>query len=395
MMVKTICFGFDGICADMSFFISDLPRYRSELLIQYPWLQEIFDLLIDQGEDCELQFESTKFGFETFFDCIFKLGEISSKKTTHVGANSAIEAVTAFNLLRDPVYPIDLTKIYFLGNYSPSIFQKLPKEQRIPSIFLEYANQVKTSYIPISIIIPYKGRRGIISFGGIPSLRRIETLNTYMKTIATTTQELDPDFMALLGTTNVFATTTNFDDFNLLDPFLNLRCAGIDLGGTVGWDYNRLNRFYQMLDNVKIIMGNDSEFKSLYEFKFGEPCNASDPLTIYKVVNKLRKEDQIAICHTKNYQFIVGLESADKELIKDCMRFANKATVVKTILNTFPTAKQIEETPLEESSFELPDLLEQTAMITKSNEYEIKNPVGLGDVWTCTLLLGLLSQNVL
>ena len=395
MAPKTICFGFDGICVDMSFFISDLPKYRAELLIQYPWLQPIFDLLVDQGEDCELQFESTKFGFETFSDCIFKLGEISSKKTTHIGANSAIEVVTAYNLLKDPVYPIEMTKVYFLGNYSPDVFQKLPKEQRIPSIFLEYANPIKTSYIPISIIIPYKGRRGIISFGGTPSLRRIESLTTYMKTIAATAQELDPDFMALLGTTNVFATTTDFEDFDLLNPFLNLRCTGIDLGGTVGWNYELLSRFYQMLDNVKIIMGNDSEFKSLYEFKFGESCNASDPLTIYKIVNKLRKEDQIAICHTKNYQFIIGLESADKELIKDCMRFANKAPVVKTMLNTFPTAKQVEETSLEENSFELPDILEKTAIITRSYEYEIKNPVGLGDVWTCTLFLGLLSQNIL
>jgi len=395
MATKTICFGFDGICADMSFFISDLPKYRSELLIKYPWLQSTFEILIDKGEDCELQFESTKFGFETFFDCIFKLDEISSKKTTHVGANSALETVTAANLLKDPIYPIDMTKAYFLGNYSPDIFKKLPKEQRIPSIFLEYANQIRTSHIPISIIIPYKGRRGIISFGGIPNIRRVETLTTYMKNIVATTQELDPDFMALLGTTNVYATTTDFEDFNLLDPFINLRCAGIDLGGTVGWDYDRLKRFYEMLENVKIIMGNEAEFKNLFEFKFGETVSASDPLSIYKMVNKLRKEDQIAICHTKNYQFIIGFESADKELIKDCMQFANKATVAKAVLNTFPTAKQIEEISLEESSFTIPDILEKTAIITRSYEYEIKNPVGLGDVWTCTLFLGLLSQNIL
>jgi hypothetical protein len=28
MAPKTICFGFDGICADMSFYISDLPKHQ-------------------------------------------------------------------------------------------------------------------------------------------------------------------------------------------------------------------------------------------------------------------------------------------------------------------------------------------------------------------------------
>ena len=124
MTPKKICFGFDGICADMSFFIEDLPKYQADLLIKYPWLRPIFDLLIQKGEDCELQFESTNFGFETFSDCIFKLTEISQKQTTHVGANSAIETVTASNLLKDLVYPIDAAKVYFLGNYSNDVFQE-------------------------------------------------------------------------------------------------------------------------------------------------------------------------------------------------------------------------------------------------------------------------------
>lgn len=395
MTPKKICFGFDGICADMSFFIEDLPKYQADLLIKYPWLRPIFDLLIQKGEDCELQFESTNFGFETFSDCIFKLTEISQKQTTHVGANSAIETVTASNLLKDLVYPIDAAKVYFLGNYSNDVFQKLPKEQRIPPGFLEYANVVKTSHIPISIIIPYNEKRGIISFGGIPSIRRVESLTTYMKNIAVTAKKLNPDFMSILGTTNVFATTPNPDAFKLLDPFLNLKCAGIDLGGTVNWEYDRLKRFYQIISNAKIIMGNAEEFKSWYQFRFGESINASDPLTIYKLVNKLRKEPQIAICHTKNYQFVLGLESANKDIIKDCMNFANKATVVKSTHNTFPTAKQIAEAELKENTFQLPDVLEKDAIITRSIDYKIKNPVGLGDVWSCTFILGLLSQNIL
>jgi len=394
MALKKICFGFDGICVDMSFFISDLPKYQSELFIKYPWLRPVFTLLI-KGEDCELQFESTNFGFETFFDCIFTLNQLSQKKTTHVGANSAIETVTAFNLMRDLAYPIDNAKVYFLGNYSNDVFQKLPKEQRIPSVFLEYANAVKTSHIPISIILPYNEKRGIISFGGLPSIRRIETLTTYLKNIAVTTKKMNPDFMSILGTTNVFATTSNYEEFKLLDPFLNLKCVGIDLGGTVSWDHDRLARFYQIISNAKIVMGNAEEFKSWYQFKFGDSIEGSDPLTVYKLVNKLRKETQIAVCHTKNYQFVLGLESANKEVIKDCMKFANKATVVKSTLNAFPTAKQIAEAELKETTFKLPEVLEKDAIITRSIDYKIKNPVGLGDVWSCSFILGLLSQNIL
>ncbi|HUY01388.1 MAG TPA: hypothetical protein VMV49_17635 [Candidatus Deferrimicrobium sp.] len=395
MATKTICFGFDGICVDMSFIIRDLLKHRNELRIKYPFLDPIFNLLLsEKPEDCELQFESTKFGFETFFDCIFTLNELTSQKTTRVGANSAIETVTAINLLKDPIYPIDYTKIYFLGNYSTEISQKLPKEQRIPSIFLEHANFVKTSYIPISIIIPYGERRGIISFGGIPNIRRIESLNPYMKNIISIVNKLNPDLMAILGTTNVYATTENFEDFKLLDPFLNLRYSLVDLGGTVGWSYQRLKEFYQVLEKAKIIIGNDEEFKSWYNFKFGKSIQDSDPTTIYKIVNALRKKDQIAICHTQYYQFVVGMEEK-KETIRDCMKFANKATVVKTNINAFPTAKQIEEAQLKEKSFQLPEILEANAIVARSIDQEITNPVGLGDVWSCTFCIGLLSQNIL
>jgi hypothetical protein len=395
LVTKTICFGFDGICVDMSFIIGDLPKYRNELRIKYPFLDPIFNLLLsEKPEDCELQFESTKFGFETFFDCIFTLNELSPQKTTRVGANSAIETVTAVNLLKDPVYPIDYTKIFYLANYSKEISQKLPKEQRIPSIFLEYANFIKTSYIPISIIIPYEKRRGIISFGGIPNIRRVESLRPYMKNLVSTVNKLNPDIMAILGATNVYATTENFDDFKLLDPFLSLRCSLVDLGGTVGWSYQRLKEFYRILDKAKIIMGNDEEFKSWYNFKFGKNIQESDPATLYKIVNALRNKDQIAVCHTQYYQFVLGMEEK-KETIRDCMKFANKAAVVKTNMDSFPTARQIEEVQLKEKSFKLPEILEANAIIARSIDQEITNPVGLGDVWSCTFCIGLLSQNIL
>ncbi|MHA1650354.1 MAG: hypothetical protein ACTSYB_09175 [Candidatus Helarchaeota archaeon] len=396
MPPRTICFGFDGICCDMSFFIPELPKYKSELCIKYPFLKPILELLLaERPEDCELQLESTGFGFETFFDCIYSLSEISSQKTTHIGANTAIETVTAINLLKDPAYPIDFTKVYFLGNYNSDIFRKLPKDQRIDSVYLEYANYVKTSYIPISIIIPYREKRGIISFGGIPSIRRIESLRPYLKKLSSIIQKLNPDLMALLGMTNVFATTEDFNDFKLVDPFLELRYSLIDLGGTISWEYNRLEQFYQMVEKAKIVIGNDEEFRSWYNFKYGESITAHDPLTLYKMTNKLRKKDQILVCHTKSYQFVLGLESTDEETVKDCMNFANKATVIKTDLNTFPTAKEVQEVSLQENTIPLPELLVANAIVTRSIDKKIINPVGLGDIWSCTFILGLLSQNLL
>ncbi|NVM53718.1 MAG: hypothetical protein HWN66_08445 [Candidatus Helarchaeota archaeon] len=395
MPPKTICFGFDGICADLSFILPELPKYRSELLIKYPFLEPVFDILLaEQPEDCELQFESTEFGFETFFDCIFTLSEVAQKKLTHIGANSAIETVTAHNLLRDPVYPIDYTRVYYLGNYSAEVSQKLPKEQRIASTLLEYAEQVKTSYIPISIIIPYKEKRGIISFGGLPAIRRVESLKPYLKNLIPVVKKLDPDLMAILGVTNVFATTTDYSDFNLLDPFFNLRCSVIDLGGTVGWGDERLKHLYQVLDKAKIIMGNDDEFKAWYNFKFGKSIRDSDPLTMYKIVKALRNENQIAVCHTRYYQFVLGIDD-NKDTVRDCMNFANRATVVKTNLNAFPTAKQVVEMPLKERSLTLPAELEANTIVTRSMDEEITNPVGLGDIWTCSFNLGLLSRNIL
>jgi uncharacterized Fe-S cluster-containing MiaB family protein len=110
---------------------------------------------------------------------------------------------------------------------------------------------------------------------------------------------------------------------------------------------------------------------------------------------KLRKRDQILVCHTKVYQFVIGLESANNEIIKDCMNFANKATVVKTNLDAFPTAKQVQDATLTQNSLELPELLESSAIVTRSIDQKIANPVGLGDVWSCTFCLGLLSQNIL
>ncbi|NVM31681.1 MAG: hypothetical protein HWN65_22780 [Candidatus Helarchaeota archaeon] len=395
MATKTICFGFDGITVDTSFIIPDLPKYSSELIIKYPFLEPIFKLLLaEQPEDCELQFESTEFGFETFFDCIFALGEICQEKTTYIGANAAIETSTAMNLLKDPVDPIDYTKVYFLGNYSEEVSQKLPKAQRIASVFLEHANIVKTSYIPISIIIPYKERRGIISFGGIPAIRRVESLRTYLRNLVDIVNKINPDFMSMVGINNVFATTTDYDDFKLFDPFLNLQYSSVDLGGTVGWGYDRLRHVYQVLDKAKMVIGNDDEFKAWYNFKFRENIHDLDPLTIFKMVSKLRREDQIAVCHTQYYQFVMGFDE-NKEVVRDCMNFANKATVVKTEMNEFPTARQVKETSLIKKSITLPALLEANAIATRSIDKEIINPVGLGDVWSCTFNIGLLSQNIL
>ncbi|TFG05219.1 MAG: hypothetical protein EU536_02615 [Promethearchaeota archaeon] len=395
MVANTICFGFDGICADMSFIIPNLPKYRGELLIKYPFLEPIFELLLaEPPQDCELQFENTEMGFETFFDCIFSLGEIAQKKTTHIGGNAAIETVTAINLLLDPIYPIDLARVNFLGNHSTDVTKKLPKEQQIAPRFLEYANTIKTNYIPISIIIPYRERRGIISFGGLPSLRRIESLRAYLKNMGETIGKIKPALLAILGATNVYATTTNFSDFKLLNPFLKLPNTAIDLGGTVGWSYDRLKRFYDILDDVKIVMGNDDEFRAWYNFKFNQTIQDSDPLTIFKLAEKLRKEDQIAVCHTQYYQFVLGIDS-NQDIVQDCMNFANKATVVKTELNSFPTAKQVAETDLQVKELKLPEIMETNAIVARSFDKEIANPVGLGDVWSCSFNLGLLSQKII
>ncbi|MHA1264069.1 MAG: hypothetical protein ACTSRS_02440 [Candidatus Helarchaeota archaeon] len=394
MPMKTICFGFDGICADMSFIIPDLPKYQEELIIKYPFLEPIFDLLLaEQPQDGELQFETTEMGFETFFDLIFTLNEISHQKTTRIGANAAIETVTALNLINAPVYPIKATRIYFLGNYSTEVSQKLPKEHQIFQTCLDYANQVKTSYIPISIILPYHNKRGIISFAGMPNIRRVETLRTYLQTLGGKIKDLNPDLMAIVGATNVYATTTNFDDFKLLNPFLNLRNTLIDLGGTIGWSNERLKHFYELVNHVKLVMGNDDEFRAWYNFKFNESIQSSDPLTIFKISQKLRKENQILVCHTAKYQFVIGIEE-NQDIVRDCMKFANQATVVKSEMEAFPTAEQVIQMPLKESSIHLPAILEKETIFTRSVDKEIMNPVGLGDVWTASFSLGLLSQNI-
>ncbi len=200
--------------------------------------------------------------------------------------------------------------------------------------------------------------------------------------------------MAIVGATNVFATTNEFNDFNLFDPFLRLRCSSLDLGGTVGWGYERLKRLYQMLDKAIIVVGNDDEFKAWYNFKYRENIRDSDPLTIFKMVAKLRKNNQIAICHTQYYQFVLGIEE-NKDVVRDCMNFANRAAVVKTEMNAFPTAKEVAEGPLMEKSMTLPTMLEASAIVTRSIDKEIINPVGLGDVWSCSFYIGLLSQNIL
>jgi len=352
-------------------------------------------MLLTKKSDCELQFESTQLGFESFFDCIYTLSDLAEKKTTYVGANTAIETVTAMNLLREPAYPIAPSKIYFLGNYAPEIASKIPKEQRLESLFLEHANQIKTSYIPISIIIPYKGKRGIISFAGIPAIRRVENLKAYLKNKAAVIAKMNPDLVAILGTTNVYATTENYNDFDLLTPYLHMRNSLVDLGGTIGWEFERLKRLYQILEQTKIVIGNDDEFRAWYNFKYGETIQNSDPRTLYNMTLKLRMKNQILICHTKRYQFVLGLDIADKEIVKDCMNFANKATVVKTNAKAFPTAKQITEVPLTQNKIPLPELLLANAIVTRSIDVNIQNPVGLGDVWSCTFCIGLLSQDIL
>jgi len=89
----------------------------------------------------------------------------------------------------------------------------------------------------------------------------------------------------------------------------------------------------------------------------------------------------------------LGLDN--KEIVRDCMNFANRATVVKTEINTYPTAKQVAEMPLNEKLIHLPEIIEAEAAVTRSIDKEITNPVGLGDLWSCSFNLGLLSQNVL
>ena len=77
------------------------------------------------------------------------------------------------------------------------------------------------------------------------------------------------------------------------------------------------------------------------------------------------------------------------------MNFANRATVVKTEMNAYPTAKQVADMPLKEKSISLPSVLEAETIVSRSIDKEITNPVGLGDLWSCSFNIGLISQNIL
>jgi hypothetical protein len=391
--MKRIAIGFDGMCSDIS--LCSLTEKHLDEILNRGILPSQLILSLKQDRDEEMTCEGLGITKKEFLEIYKNISEISGITfDIHIGANCALETVTAANLLRSDLAPENETMIDYLGFWSPETLRQVP--EKIPQDFLSHARKIKNSEA-ISLIIPFEGRRSILSFGGDPPIRVLsKELRSYLQSeVANYIMKEKPNLFIIVGTAVTWS-SANENDFRLLDKILdNCQRAGTrilcDLGGLGTWSHESLNNYFDVLSKADILSMNESELKIYYRERTGREPLTTSARDLSIMVKEVINEGQGFLVHTPCFQFSYGLDGP----IYQSLLFAGKAASYRAQNGEFPSATQVKNSNFRISrkgSREIRDLPKDFHGVAGYSVDDIKNTVGLGDTWTCAFGLSYLGS---
>jgi hypothetical protein len=384
--MKRVGIGLDGMCSDVS--LLDLTEEHLNEILDREILPPELIWSLKEDRDEELTCEGLGFDENEFSDIYKNIINFSKDKKirldAHIGANCALEVVTAANLLCDDSVQINKTKIDYLGFWSPKTMKRVP--ERIPEGFLRHAQKVENSEA-ISLIIPFKGRRSILSFGGNPPIRILSNeLRSYLRSeVINYVKEKKPNLLIIVGTAVAWSSAQK-NDFELLEEIIR-DCKRVqtlvlcDLGGLGTWSHEFLHSYFKVLSKADILSMNESELMIYYrEWTEKEPLTTSAK-DLSSMVREVIKEGQGFLVHTPGFQFSYGLEGP----ICQSLEFAGKAASYRASHREFPSASQVMNSNFPISITGVSEIKGLPNDFTGVPGYSVtvKNTVGLGDTWTC------------
>ena len=385
-----ISIGFDGMCADVS--VLGLDDHLTTIARKWPVLAPLMDKLA-AGSDEELTCAGSGIDAETFNAILADLRALRGARVEeHIGANCALEAVTAANLLADRCAPIVDAAFDILGFWSPRTLARVP--EKVPESTLSHAVRIGDSEA-VSLIIPYKGKRAILSFGGEPPVRTLSPeLRRYLaQDVPRYFARETPALHLLVGTASTWSAAEP-EDFRLLaDVIQAAQDHGVqvllDLGGLGSWRDAALADYFAVVAHADILGMNESELAAYYTRKTGEPSRGDDAAALCAMVAALARPGQKFLVHTPHFQIAYGFE----EPIVEALRFAGKAAAYRAQVGAFPTAVQTAAADFPVSARGTEEIRAVPAGFQAAAGYqvEVRNPVGLGDTWTCTCALSFLG----
>ncbi len=388
--MKRICVGFDGMCADVS--VIGLGPSLDAIKARWPVIAPLMDSL-KGGMDEELTCEGSGIDEKTFQGILEALKAFPGVTTdVHIGANTALELVTATNLLAGKAPPLADTAVDYLGFYSPRTLARVP--EKIPTAALANAREVADSEA-VSLIMPHGGKRVILSFGGNPPVRSVSAkFRAYLKDEAPRYfAAKKPDMLILVGT-GVTWSAAKKDDFALLSGVIRAAHEHgakvlLDLSGMGSWSDAALKDYFAIVETADILSMNEGELGVYFGRKTGVKAAGTDAASCARMVKAVVRPGQGFLVHTPLFQLALGVQGP----VKAALEFAGKAASCRATTGKFPSAAEVNaakftvaDNARKEVAAVPPEFLAMPGYAI-----EVRNPVGLGDTWTCSFVLALLG----
>ncbi|HAK95674.1 MAG TPA: hypothetical protein DCM87_11885 [Planctomycetes bacterium] len=388
--MQRLCVGFDGMCADVS--VMGLGPHLEAIKAEWPVIAPLMDSLT-RGLDEELTCEGSGIDEPTFQRIIERLKAYPGTTVdVHIGANTALELVTATNLLRAPAPPIAPTAVDYLGFWSPRTLARVP--EKLPPAALKNARAVADSEA-VSLIMPHGGKRVILSFGGNPPVRSMsDAFRAYLRDEAPRYFAAAKPAMLILVGTGVTWSAAARDDFALLSGVIAAAHEHgarvlLDLSGMGSWSDAALRDYFAIVATADILSMNEGELGVYYGRKTGATPPGMDAASLAAMVEAVVRPGQGFLVHTPDFQLALGIEGP----VEAALRFAGKAATCRAATGRFPTAAEVNASAFEVSEKGRKALAAVPRAFAAAPGYaiEVRNPVGLGDTWTCSFALALLG----
>jgi hypothetical protein len=388
--MKRICVGFDGMCADVS--VIGLGPSLDAIKTKWPVIAPLMDSL-KKGMDEELTCEGSGIDEATFQRIVEDLKSLPKIATdVHIGANTALELVTATNLLAGTSPPVADTTVDYLGFYSPRTLARVP--EKIPEAALANAQAVADSEA-VSLIMPHGGKRVILSFGGNPPVRSISPkFRAYLQNDAPRYFAAKKPAMLILVGTGVTWSAAKKDDFALLSGVIRAAHDSgarvlLDLSGMGSWSDAALKDYFAIVETADILSMNEGELGVYFSRKTGTKAPGTDAASLARMVKAVVKPGQGFLVHTPLFQLALGIAGP----VKAALDFAGKAASCRATTGRFPTAADAAAAAFAVSEKGRAEVATVPPEFIAAPGYaiEVRNPVGLGDTWTCSFVLALLG----
>ncbi|HNR98147.1 MAG TPA: hypothetical protein PKX48_00855 [Planctomycetota bacterium] len=388
--MQRLCVGFDGMCADVS--VLGLGPHIDAIRAEWPVIAPLMDSLA-RGLDEELTCEGSGIDEPTFQGILESLKAYPGATVdVHIGANTALELATASNLMRAPAAPITATTLDYLGFWSPRTLARVP--EKLPQAALKNARAVEDSEA-VSLIMPHGGKRAILSFGGNPPVRSMSAaFRAYLRDeVPRYFAAARPGLLILVGTGVTWSAAAK-GDFALLAGIIaaahkNGARVLLDLSGMGSWSDAALRDYFAIVATADILSMNEGELAVYFGRKTGAEPPGLDAASLAAMVRAVVRPGQGFLVHTPDFQLALGIDGP----VDAALRFAGKAATYRAATGRFPTALEVNAAtfPISGKGRAALAAVPQGFAAVPGYTVEVRNPVGLGDTWTCSFALALLG----